>query len=115
MLKWISNTSTNRRFMAWVAHMSINQRLLWASIIVAIIPGLVISVFGSVYIQVLNTHEQAVQVSTDAVKIATKQLADLKHMNADLIALQSENFVANNTGRTQDTEISQLEQNLINE
>jgi methyl-accepting chemotaxis protein len=115
MVKWISNTSINLRFMKWVAHMSISQRLLWASVIVAIIPGLVISVLGSVYIQVLNTHGQAVQVSTDAVKVATKQLADMQHMNADLIALQSGNFVANKTGGTQDTDINQLKQNLTNE
>ena len=115
MMKWISNTSIKRRFMGWVAHMSINQRLLWASVIVAIIPGLVISVLGSVYIQVLNTHGQAIQVSTDAVKVATKQLADLEHMHADLVALQSESFVASSTGKTQATNGSQLKQNLINE
>jgi methyl-accepting chemotaxis protein len=115
MMKRISNTSINRRFMDWVAHMPINQRLLWASVIVAIAPGLVISVLGSVYVQVLNTHGQAVQVSTDAVKVATKQYADMQHMNADLIALQSKHFVASNTGGTQNTDISQLKQNLINE
>lgn len=115
MMKWISNTSIKRRFTEWVARMSINRRLLLASVIVAIIPGLVISVLGGVYIQVLNTHGQAALVSTEAVKVATKQLADMEHMNADLVALQSANFVANYTGETQDTNISQPEQNLINE
>lgn len=105
MLKWIANTSLNRRLMRWVTHTSISRRLLFASVVVAIVPGLIISVLGFVYLQVLNAHEQAVQVSTDAVRVATKQLADMKHMNADLIALHSENFVANSTG-TQGNDIT---------
>lgn len=99
----------------WIANTSIFNRLLMASIIVAIIPGVVIFLLGSTYIQTLNTHGQAVQVSTDAVKVATTQLANLEHMNADLIALQAEQFVAIGVAGTQDARIGQIEQTLTSE
>ncbi len=62
-----------------------------------------------------STRSQAVQVGTDAVKLATTQLANLQHLNADLISLHAEKFVAKNGLSNQDTSISSLEQNLEKE
>src|SRR2546429_385944 len=113
-MKWIAHKSIYSRLMAWLAHFSINRRLLLASVIVAIIPGLVVALLGSAHIQALNAHGQAVQVSTDAVKVATMQLANLKQMNGDLVALESQNFVANRS-ETEDAHVRQLGQDLKNE
>ncbi|TMC24162.1 MAG: HAMP domain-containing protein, partial [Chloroflexi bacterium] len=114
-IKWIFPNAIEHRFMTWIAHMSINRRLLLASVIVAIIPGLVISLLGGVHLQVLNVYGQAVQVSTDSVTTATTQLANLQQMNANLISLQSGKFVASNVNGTQDAHINLLKQHLNEE
>ena len=94
---------------------SIFYRLFLASICVAIIPGIVLALVGVSYIQSFNARSQAVQVSTDAVKLVTTQLADLKHLNADLISLHAEIFVVKNDPGRQNTSIGALERGLNSE
>ncbi|MBA2396753.1 MAG: HAMP domain-containing protein [Ktedonobacteraceae bacterium] len=94
---------------------SIFYRLFLASICVAIIPGIVIALVGVSYIQSFNARSQAVQVSTDAVKLAATQLADLQHLNADLISLHAEIFVVKNDPGKQNTSIGAMERDLNGE
>ncbi len=94
---------------------SIFYRLFLASICVAIIPGIVIALLGVGYIRSFSARSQAVQVSTDAVKLATAQLTNLQHLNADLISLHAEKFVVMNAPGQQDTGINTIEQNLNSE
>ncbi len=99
----------------WTANTSIFYRLFFASVAVAIIPGIIIALLGVNYIREFSVRSQAVQISTDAVKLATTQLADLQHLNADLISLHAERFVVRNGLGKQDTNISNMEQNLDSE
>ncbi len=99
----------------WTGSTSIFYRLFLASVCVAILPGIVIALLGANYIREFSARSRAVQISTDAVKLATTQLADLQHLNADLISLHAERFVIRNGLDKQNTNISSLEQNLNNE
>ncbi|HEY5001930.1 MAG TPA: hypothetical protein VII61_02170, partial [Ktedonobacteraceae bacterium] len=99
----------------WTANTSIFYRLFFASVSVAIIPGIIIALLGVNYIREFSARSQAVQISTGAVKLATTQLADLQHLNADLISLHAERFVVRNGLGKQDTNISNMEQNLDSE
>ncbi len=99
----------------WTANTSIFYRLFLASVCVAIIPGIIIALLGVNYIREYSTRSQAVQVGTDAVQLATTQLADLQHLNADLISLHAEKFVVKNGLGGQDTSINAMEQNLEKE
>jgi methyl-accepting chemotaxis protein len=99
----------------WSLTTSIFYRLFLASICVAIIPGIIIALLGASYIRSFSARSQAVQVSTDAVKLATTQLADLQHLNADLISLHAERFVVKNIPGKQNTSINTLEQDLNSE
>lgn len=102
--------------MQWAARISIFRRLFWASVIVAILPGLIIFLLGEVvYIQTFNDRSQAVQVSTDSVKLAATQLANLQQLNSDLIALHAEKVVTRNVSGTPNEDIQTLERNLKNE
>lgn len=101
--------------MKWTANTSIFYRLFLASVCVAIIPGIIIALLGVNSIREFSARSQAVQVSTDAVKLATTQLADLQHLNADLISLHAERFVVENGFGKQDTNISNMEQSLDQE
>ncbi len=99
----------------WTVNTSIFYRLFLASVCVAIIPGIIIALLGVNYIQGFSARSQAVQVSTDAVKLATTQLEDLQHLNADLISLHAERFVVGNGLGTKNTNISNMEQELNDE
>ncbi len=70
-----------------IARMPIAYRLLLASALAAVIPGIVIFVLGSSYIGTLTTINQTVQTSNDAIKLSTDQEADLLRMNALSTAL----------------------------
>src|ERR1019366_7395951 len=99
----------------WTVNTSIFYRIFLASVCVAIIPGIIIALLGVNYIQGFSARSQAVQVSTDAVKLATTQLEDLQHLNADIISLHAERFVVGNGLGTQNTNFSNMEQDLNNE
>src|SRR5450755_10262 len=70
-----------------IARLPIAYRLLLASALAAVIPGIVIFVLGSSYIGTLTTINQTVQTSNDAIKLATDQEADILRMNALSTAL----------------------------
>jgi methyl-accepting chemotaxis protein len=101
--------------MKWISNTPIFRRLLVASLIVAIIPGIIIYLLGSTYIQALSLRGEAVQSSTNSVKAATAQLANLQHMNADLISLQAEAFVTTNILGGTTSHMNGIEQNLNHE
>jgi methyl-accepting chemotaxis protein len=62
--------------------MSIARRLTVAATIAALIPGIVISILGSSYVNTLNTVNTTVRLDDAAVKLATDMQADLLRMNA---------------------------------
>jgi methyl-accepting chemotaxis protein len=99
----------------WAVNTSIFYRLFLASMCVAIVPGIIIALLGVDYIQGFSARSQAVQVSTDAVKLATTQLEDLQHLNADIISLHAERFVVGNGLGVQNTNFSKMEQGLNDE
>ncbi|HEY4389511.1 MAG TPA: methyl-accepting chemotaxis protein [Ktedonobacteraceae bacterium] len=71
----------------FLINMSIARRLTVAATIAALIPGIVISILGSSYVNTLNTVNNTVQVDDTAVKLVTDMQADLLRMNALLGAL----------------------------
>ncbi len=66
----------------FLTHMSIARRLMVAAVITALIPGIVISILGSSYVDTLKTVNDTVQAEDNAVKLATDMQADLLRMNA---------------------------------
>jgi methyl-accepting chemotaxis protein len=100
--------------MKWIIRTPIVRRLLLASIAVAIIPGIVLTLLGNSYIRELNMRGQAVQASTDAVKLASTQFANLQQMNADLLALHAERITAASSPDP-NLSITQMEQALNDE
>lgn len=71
----------------FLTNMSITQRLMIAAAITALIPGVVISILGSSYINTLSTINETVRVENNAVNLATNMQADLLRMNALLEVL----------------------------
>lgn len=71
----------------FLTNMSITRRLMIAAAITAIIPGVVISILGSSYIDTLNTINETVRVENTAVNLATGMQADILRMNALLEGL----------------------------
>jgi methyl-accepting chemotaxis protein len=72
-----------------LTNMSITQRLMIAAAITALIPGLVISILGSSYINTLSTINETVQLENSAVNLATGMQADLLRMDALLEVLNT--------------------------
>jgi methyl-accepting chemotaxis protein len=81
----------------------------------AIVPGIIIAVLGTTYINTLNTRGQAERTSNDAVKLATNQLAVLERMNADLIAYHSTAFADKGEYGSKSSPMASMEQALNNE
>ncbi len=73
----------------FLRNMPIAQRLMAAAVITALIPGLVISVLGSSYIDTLNTINDTVKAGNSAVKTVTHMQADLLCMGALLEVLNT--------------------------
>jgi len=91
----------------FLTNMSITQRLMIAAALTALIPGLIISVLGSSYINTLSTINATVQSGNNAVKLATTMQADLLRMDALLEVLNiAPGDAANNLQNS--TEIGQL-------
>jgi len=84
-LKWLSNTP-------------IFRRLFIAFAMAAIVPGIIIAVLGSTYINTLNARGQAEQTSNQAAKLATSQLTVLQQMNVDLTAFYYTAFANSQLG-----------------
>lgn len=101
-LKWLSNTP-------------IFRRLFIAFAMAAIVPGIIIAVLGTTYIDTLTTRGQAEQTGNAAMKVATSQLAVLEQMNADLVAYHSTAFANKDQYGLNNTAMTSMEQSLKNE
>lgn len=62
----------------------ISRRLLVTFAIAAIIPGIIITLLGTSYLDTLNSRGQAILLSNAATSSATTQLSDLQQMNSDI-------------------------------
>src|SRR5690349_18860993 len=68
----------------YISNMPISRRLLIAFALTTAIPGIVIALLGSYYINALTARGQAVKTSFDAQNIASAQNVNLESMNAAL-------------------------------
>lgn len=101
-LKWLSNTP-------------IFRRLFIAFAMAAIVPGIIIAILGTTYINTLSTRGQAEQTSNAAMKVATSQLAVLRQMNADLVAYHSTAFANKGEYGLHDSTMTSMAQSLHDE
>ena len=76
----------------FISNMPIFRRLFIAFAIAALIPGIVIVLFGNYYISSLTTRGQAVRISFDAQSAASQEETNLQRMNAVLQAFHNEIF-----------------------
>ncbi|HLX41129.1 MAG TPA: hypothetical protein VKR42_11395, partial [Ktedonobacteraceae bacterium] len=81
------------------------RRLFYAFLVAALIPGIIIIVLSTSYINTLDTRSQAVQTTNGAIEKSTMGLNDLQGMNSNLIALHFGN--TGNMAGTLNTEITQ--------
>ncbi|SRR6266446_7052852 len=95
-----------------ISNMPIFRRLFLAFVLAALIPSIVISILGTVYITTLGTRSDAVQTSYKALGISSAQLGNLQRMNALLQAL---NPAMNKLNSHINNEIVKLEQNFDQE
>jgi methyl-accepting chemotaxis protein len=77
------------KFLKFLTNLSIFRRLFLAATLTALIPGVVIFVLGSSYINTLTTINGTVKTSNGAVKLATDLQADILRMNALLTGLEN--------------------------
>src|SRR5215469_5114381 len=84
-----------------IANMPIFRRLLIAFALAAIVPGFVIVLLGTYYVNQLTASSQAVKTSINAQNIAYEEQINLQRMNALLQARHAEVF-ANLSGNVQD-------------
>ncbi|MFL5655898.1 MAG: methyl-accepting chemotaxis protein [Ktedonobacteraceae bacterium] len=98
-----------------IANTPIFRRLFIAFTLAAVVPGIVIAVLGSTYINTLTVRGQAEQTSIETIKITSTQLANLRQMNADLIAYHSTVYADRVGSATNATNMVKLEQLLKNE
>ncbi|MDQ2714506.1 MAG: methyl-accepting chemotaxis protein [Chloroflexota bacterium] len=80
-----------------ITNMPIFLRLFLAFVLAAVIPGIVIAVLGSLFINTLSTRGQAMQNANDATKLATDSLSDLQQMQLALVAYHSTVYANQNT------------------
>ena len=89
----------------FISNTPIFRRLFIAFAIAAVIPGIVIVLLGSYYINALNVRGQAVRTSFDAQNIASQEQTNLQVMNALLRARNAQVF-ANMSGVVQDSSLN---------
>jgi methyl-accepting chemotaxis protein len=75
------------KFLKFLTNISIFRRLFLAATVTALIPGIVIFMLGSSYINTLSAINGTVKTSNGAVKLATDMQTDILRMNALLTAL----------------------------
>jgi methyl-accepting chemotaxis protein len=71
----------------WITRTPIALRLFFTFAWATIIPFIVIIILSSVYFQAVEAGKQAVQISNQAIKITSDELAHLQSMHALLVAL----------------------------
>ncbi len=97
-----------------ISNMPIFRRLFLAFALAAIIPGIVIIVLGSVYVNLLNTRGHAIQTSNAGLKIAAVALGDLQRMNALLESYHADVYATGEYG-IHDPRMNALVQSHYNE
>src|SRR6266571_626352 len=97
-----------------ISNMPIFRRLFLAFALAAIIPGIVIIVLGSVYVNLLNTRGNAIQTSNAGLKIAAVALGDLQRMNALLESYHADVYATGEYG-IHDPRMNALVQSHYNE
>ncbi|MHB8595889.1 MAG: methyl-accepting chemotaxis protein [Ktedonobacteraceae bacterium] len=70
-----------------LANTPIFRRLFYAFLVAALIPGIIIIVLSTSFINTLDTRSQAVQTGNAAIEKVTVGLNDLQGMNSNFIAL----------------------------
>ena len=65
-----------------ISNMPIFRRLFFAFVLAAVIPGIIIAALGTTYINLLTARGQAVQNSSEALKVAGDGLTDIEAGNA---------------------------------
>ncbi|HLJ35544.1 MAG TPA: hypothetical protein VKU38_17955, partial [Ktedonobacteraceae bacterium] len=86
------------------------RRLFYAFLVAALIPGIIIIVLSTSFINTLNTRSQGVQTSNTAIEKVTMGLTDLQGMHSNLIALHFGN--TGNMAGSLITEITQQQQSF---
>ena len=86
------------------------RRLFYAFLVAALIPGIIIVVLSTSFINTLNTRSQGVQTSNTAIEKVTMGLTDLQGMHSNLIALHFGN--TGNMAGSLATEITQQQQSF---
>src|SRR5689334_21834171 len=92
----------------WFSNTPIVLRLFFAFAWATIIPTIVILILSGTYFNTLRAGGQAVQVSNQAIKITTNELAHLQSMHALLVAL-----LPSITTTTTDSHAFKKEQDVI--
>ncbi len=87
-----------------ISNMPIFRRLFIAFALTATVPGIVIVLLGSYYINSLTLHSQAVKTSFDAQNAASEQQINLQRMNA-LLQTRFYQLFALEGGKIQDTSL----------
>lgn len=75
------------KVLKFLTNLSIFRRLFLAATLTALIPGVVIFILGSSYVNTLTTINGTVKTSNGAVRLATDLQADILRMNALLTGL----------------------------
>jgi methyl-accepting chemotaxis protein len=96
------------KFYAFLTKMSIVQRLLYAALIAAVIPGSIIIILGISYFYTLGSVNDTVNASNNAVKLVTDLQANLLRMNALVNALGTSNANSQSQIVQINSEITQL-------
>src|SRR5436305_8448947 len=89
----------------FISNTPIFRRLFIAFAIAAVIPGIVIILLGSYYLNALSVRGQAVRTSFDAQNIASQEQINLQGMNALFQARYAQVF-ADMSGTIQDSSLN---------
>src|SRR5579859_4960519 len=88
-----------------ITSLPIFRRLFIAFALAAILPGIVIGLLGSYFINTLDARGQAERTSFDAQSVAAQQQTNLQRMNASL-ETRFNQIMANLSGKVQDSSLS---------
>lgn len=91
--------------LAFLRNIPIFRRLLFAVVLVTIIPAIVIGVLGITSLSSLDSRGQAVRTSFDAQSLASEQQINLQRMNA-LLQTRHNQLFASLSGQVQDASLS---------
>src|SRR5689334_10354500 len=64
----------------FITHMQISRRLLFAFLLAAVVPGIIISILGFAFINTMRARSQAILINIRAFKTATANGAEIPQM-----------------------------------